>query len=117
MAAPTTTYRMWKRLAERPGGSRLFSVAAMARVPYFASIVLHVLRMEPKWFLVMGVRCCHCADILSPGLLSGSTIRGNPITSDVMAVFELHENGRIQQWREAYDLESTTDQIKAAATR
>ena len=47
MAAPTTTYRMWKRLAERPGGSRLFSVAAMARVPYFASIVPHVVRMEP----------------------------------------------------------------------
>jgi hypothetical protein len=23
MAAPTTTYRMWKRLSERPGGSRL----------------------------------------------------------------------------------------------
>jgi len=39
MAAPTTTYRMWKRLAERPGGSRLFSAAAMARVPYFASIL------------------------------------------------------------------------------
>ena len=30
MAAPTTTYRMWKRLAERPGGSRLFSAAAIA---------------------------------------------------------------------------------------
>ncbi len=60
MAAPTTTYRMWKRLAEQPGGSRLFSAAAMARVPYFASIVPHVVRMEPgyaevtvpKWFFV-----------------------------------------------------------------
>jgi hypothetical protein len=29
MAAPTTTYRMWKRLAERPGGTRLFSAAAL----------------------------------------------------------------------------------------
>ena len=45
MAAPTTTYRMWKRLAERPGGTRLFS-AAMVRVPYFASIVPRVVRME-----------------------------------------------------------------------
>jgi len=27
---------MWKRLAERPGGTRLFSAAAMVRVPYFA---------------------------------------------------------------------------------
>src|SRR6476661_5268632 len=38
MAAPTTTYRMWKRLASQPGGTRLFSAAAMVRVPYFASI-------------------------------------------------------------------------------
>jgi hypothetical protein len=47
MAAPTTTYRMWKRLSERPGGTRLFSAAAMVRVPYFASIVPHVVRVEP----------------------------------------------------------------------
>jgi hypothetical protein len=47
MAVPTTTYRMWKRLAERPGGTWLFSAAAMVRVPYFASIVPHVVRMEP----------------------------------------------------------------------
>ena len=60
MAASTTTYRMWKRLADRPGGSRLFSVAAMAPVPYFASILPHVVRMEPgfaeakvpKWVFV-----------------------------------------------------------------
>ena len=60
MAAPTTTYQMWKRLAGRPGGTRLFSTAAMVRVPYFASIVPHVVRMEPglaevtvpKWFFV-----------------------------------------------------------------
>ncbi len=38
MAAPSSTYQMWKRLAGRPGGTRLFSVAAMVRVPYFASI-------------------------------------------------------------------------------
>lgn len=64
MAAPTTTYRMWKRLAERPGGTRLFSAAAMVRVPYFASIMPHVERMEPgfaevtvpKWFFVKGVQ-------------------------------------------------------------
>jgi hypothetical protein len=47
MAASTTTYRMWKRLADRPGDSRSFSFAAMVRVPYFASIVPHVVRMEP----------------------------------------------------------------------
>ena len=57
------TYRMWKRLAERPGGTRLFSAAARVRVPYFASIVPRVVRMEPgfaevtvpKWFFVKGV--------------------------------------------------------------
>jgi hypothetical protein len=51
---------MWKRLAGRPGGTRLFSTAAMVRVPYFASIAPHVVRMEPglaevtvpKWFFV-----------------------------------------------------------------
>ena len=78
MAAPTTTYRMWMRLAERPGGSRLFSAAAMARVPYFASIVPHVVRMEPgyaevtvpKWFFVYNhlhtvhaIASCNAAEI------------------------------------------------------
>ena len=65
MAAPTTTYRMSKRLAERPGGTRLFSAAAMVRVPNFASIAPRVgsVRMEPgfaevaapKWFFVKSV--------------------------------------------------------------
>ncbi|BBY80005.1 hypothetical protein MPUL_11630 [Mycolicibacterium pulveris] len=39
MAAVTTTYRMWKRLSAWPGGSRVFSAAAMLRVPNFASIL------------------------------------------------------------------------------
>jgi hypothetical protein len=59
-SAPTTAYRMWNRLAGRPGVSRLFSAAAMVRVPYFASVLPHVVRMEPgfaevtgpKWFFV-----------------------------------------------------------------
>jgi hypothetical protein len=46
MAAPTTTFRMWKRLASQPGGTRLYSAAAMVRVLYFASIVPHVVRVE-----------------------------------------------------------------------
>ena len=63
MAAPTTTYRMWKRLAERPGGTRLFSAAAIVRVrafrvhrtacgvrePGFAEVA------APKWFFVKSV--------------------------------------------------------------
>jgi len=46
-----------------PGGTRLFSAAAVLRVPYFASIVSRVVRMEPgfaevtvpKWFFVKSV--------------------------------------------------------------
>jgi len=63
MTDTTPTYRLWKTLAPRPGGSRVFSAAAMLRVPYFASIVPHVRRMEPgfaevsvpKWFYVKRV--------------------------------------------------------------
>ena len=88
MAAPTTTYRMWKRLAERPGGSRLFSAAAMVRVPYFASIVPHVVRMEPgyaevtvpKWFFVYNhlrtvhaIASCNAAEI-AMGMLMEATV-------------------------------------------
>jgi acyl-coenzyme A thioesterase PaaI-like protein len=88
MAAPTTTYRMWRRLAERPGGTRLFSAAAMVRVPYFASIVPHVLRMEPgfaevavpKWFLVYNhlhtvhaIASCNAAEI-AMGMLMEATV-------------------------------------------
>lgn len=57
------TYRAWQRLSTKPLGSRLFSAAAMARVPYFASVLPHVVLMEPgraevtvpKWFYVKGV--------------------------------------------------------------
>jgi hypothetical protein len=60
MTSPTSTYAAWQRLSSRPGGSRLFSAAAMARVPYFVSVLPHVVRMEPglaevrvpKWFFV-----------------------------------------------------------------
>jgi hypothetical protein len=63
MKGSTSTYAVWQRLSGRPGGSRLFSIAAMARVPYFASVLPHVVRMEPglaevqvpKWFFVKRV--------------------------------------------------------------
>src|ERR1041384_1135284 len=41
------TYRAWQRLGSLPLGSRMFSLATMVRVPYFASIAPHVVRMEP----------------------------------------------------------------------
>jgi acyl-coenzyme A thioesterase PaaI-like protein len=88
MASPTTTYRMWKRLAERPGGTRLFSAAAMVRVPYFASIVPHVVHMEPgfaevtvpKWFFlynhlrtVHAIASCNAAE-MAMGMLMEATV-------------------------------------------
>src|SRR5689334_4672047 len=88
MAAPTTTYQMWKRLSGRPGGTRLFSTAAMVRVPYFASILPHVVRMEPglaevtvpKWFFVYNhlhtvhaIASCNAAEI-AMGMLMEATV-------------------------------------------
>jgi hypothetical protein len=44
----------------------------------------------------------------------GWTMGGKPISSTVMAAFELDAHGRINQWRESYDLKSITEQIEAA---
>jgi acyl-coenzyme A thioesterase PaaI-like protein len=79
---------MWKRLAKQPGGSRLFSAAALVRVQYFASIVPHVVRMEPgfaevtvpKWFFVYNhlhtvhaIASCNAAEI-AMGMLMEATV-------------------------------------------
>ena len=78
MPALSPTYRAWKQLSERPGGTRLFSAAAMVRVPYFASVLPHVLVMEPgraevavpKWFFVYNhlhtvhaIASCNAAEV------------------------------------------------------
>jgi hypothetical protein len=76
MTVTTSTYAAWKRLSGRPGGSRLFSAPAMARVPYFSSVLPHVVRMEPglaevrvpKWFMVYNV------ELLQPGKSSASAV-------------------------------------------
>lgn len=47
MADSTTTFRVWQKLSSLPGGSWLFSAAAVARVPYFASVLPHIVKMEP----------------------------------------------------------------------
>jgi len=60
MTSPTSAYAASQRLSSRPGGSRLFSIAAMAHLPYFASVLPHVVLTEPglaevhmpKWFVV-----------------------------------------------------------------
>src|SRR3978361_947258 len=82
---------MWTRLARRPGGSRLFSAAAMVRVPYFTSVLPHVVRMEPgiaevtvpNWFFVHNhlstvhaIASCNAAE-MAMGMLMEATV---PIT-------------------------------------
>ena len=82
------TYRAWQGLSTKPGGSRLFSVAAMARVPYFASVLPHVRRMEPglaevdvpKWFFVHNhlhtvhaIASCNAAE-MAMGMLMEATV-------------------------------------------
>lgn len=84
----TTTYRMWQRLDAVPTGSRLFSLAAMARVPYFTSVLPHVRRMEPglaevdvpNWFgvhnhlrTVHAIASCNAAE-MAMGMLMEATV-------------------------------------------
>jgi limonene-1,2-epoxide hydrolase len=46
--------------------------------------------------------------------VSRSKVRDTPMSTVVMAVFEFEADGRITQWREAYDVKSMLDQIEAA---
>lgn len=79
---------MWQRLGHRPGGSRLFSIAAMARVPYFASVLPHIRRLEPGfaevdipnwWFVhnhlgtVHAIASCNAAEV-AMGMLMEATV-------------------------------------------
>ncbi|MDT5266635.1 MAG: hypothetical protein QOI90_3261 [Mycobacterium sp.] len=88
VSTSTTTYRMWQRLDRLPTGSRLFSFAAMARVPYFASVLPHVRRMEPglaevdvpKWLFVHNhlrtvhaIASCNAAE-MAMGMLMEATV-------------------------------------------
>ena len=88
MTTQSSTYRAWKQLSDRPLGSRLFSVAAMARVPYFASVLPHVRHMEPglaevdvpKWFFVHNhlhtvhaIASCNAAE-MAMGMLMEATV-------------------------------------------
>jgi acyl-coenzyme A thioesterase PaaI-like protein len=127
MAAPTTTYRMWKRLAERPGGTRLFSAAAMVRVPYFASIAPHVVRMEPgfaevtvpKWFFVYNhlhtvhaIASCNAAEI-AMGMLMEATVptshRWIPMAMNVQYLAKATTSLRAQARLDPPDFDSITE--------
>jgi acyl-coenzyme A thioesterase PaaI-like protein len=78
MSTLSPTYRAWKQLSGRPGGSLIFSAAAMVRVPYFASVLPRVVTMErgyavvavPKWFFVYNhlhtvhaIASCNAAEV------------------------------------------------------
>ncbi|BBY28292.1 hotdog fold domain-containing protein [Mycolicibacterium sediminis] len=82
------TYRAWQSLSTKPIGSRLFSLAAMARVPYFAAVLPHVVRMEPglaevtipKWPMihnhlhtVHAIASCNAAE-MAMGMLMEATV-------------------------------------------
>jgi acyl-coenzyme A thioesterase PaaI-like protein len=127
MAAPTTTYRMWNRLASRPGGTRLFSAAAMVRVPYFASIMPHVVRMEPglaevtvpKWFFVYNhlhtvhaIASCNAAEI-AMGMLMEATVptshRWIPKSMNVQYLQKATTSLRAQARLDPPDFGSITD--------
>ena len=127
MAGPTSTYRMWKRLAERPGGSRLFSVAAMVRVPYFASILPHVVGMEPgfaevevpKWFFlynhlrtVHAIASCNAAE-MAMGMLMEATVptthRWIPKAMNVQYLEKATTSLRAQARLDAPDFDAITD--------
>ena len=127
MAGPTSTYRMWKRLAERPGGSRLFSVAAMVRVPYFASILPHVVGMEPgfaevevpKWFFlynhlrtVHAIASCNAAE-MAMGMLMEATVptthRWIPKAMNVQYLEKATTSLRAQARLDPPDFDAITD--------
>jgi limonene-1,2-epoxide hydrolase len=42
------------------------------------------------------------------------SIGGKPLSMEIMAAFEIDDDGRIKRWRDSYDLKSVTDQIEAA---
>ena len=52
------TYRLWQRLTALPGplGTRLFSVAAALKAPYFVTVLPHVRVLEPGRCVVTAAR-------------------------------------------------------------
>ncbi|MBO0864003.1 MAG: DUF4442 domain-containing protein [Mycobacterium sp.] len=108
MTGPTSTYAAWQRLSGRPGGTRLFSAAAMARVPYFASVLPHVVRMQPglaevrvpKWFLVYNhlhtvhaIAACNAAEVAMGMLMEATVPRSHRWIPKAMNVQYLEKAG------------------------
>lgn len=91
MTSPDTgTYTLWKRAQRLPGplGTRLFSVAAALKAPYFASVTPHVRELAPglcvvsgpKWWGVTNhigtyhaIAACNLAEV-AMGMLAEATV-------------------------------------------
>lgn len=88
MTLQTPTYRGWQRLPKNVLGRKLFSLAMMARVPYFGTIVPTVTRLEPgccevtapNWFAVHNhlgtfhaIAACNLAEV-AMGMLCEATV-------------------------------------------
>ncbi|OBF26157.1 hotdog fold domain-containing protein [Mycobacterium sp. ACS4331] len=118
MTSPTSTYRMWQRLSPRPAGRLLFSAAAMVRVPYFASVLPRIDRMEPgcaqvtipKWFFVHNhlrtvhaIASCNAAEV-AMGMLMEATVptthrwipKGMTVTYLAKATTSLRATARLE---------------------
>ncbi|RZS32745.1 acyl-coenzyme A thioesterase PaaI-like protein [Herbihabitans rhizosphaerae] len=87
-ARSNPTYGMWRKLSGRPLGSRLFSAAMSLRVPYFGTVMPHVVDMRPgrcevrapKWWGVHNhigtfhaIAACNLAEI-AMGMLAEATV-------------------------------------------
>ncbi|MGV9674897.1 hotdog fold domain-containing protein [Nocardia sp. NPDC003482] len=88
MTKETTTLRGWKRLPDNRLGHTLFSLAMVARVPYFGTVLPTVVRLEPglcevrapKWFGIHNhlgtfhaIAACNLAEV-AMGMLSEATV-------------------------------------------
>ena len=84
----TPTFAMWHRLAGKPGGKQLFSVAMCLRVPYFRTVLPSVRELRPglcevtapKWWGVYNhirtfhaIAACNLAEI-AMGMLAEATV-------------------------------------------
>jgi acyl-coenzyme A thioesterase PaaI-like protein len=87
-SAPSAAFVLWQRLAGRPLGARLFSLAVCARVPYFRTILPTVVEMRPgfaevrapKWWGVHNhlgtfhaIAACNLAEV-TMGMLAEATV-------------------------------------------
>jgi len=83
-----STFAMWRKLADRPLGKRLFSAAMVARVPYFGTVLPNVVAMAPghcevrapKWWGVHNhlrtfhaIAACNLAEV-AMGMLAEATV-------------------------------------------